>query len=137
MLFYVMKAYNLCSGFPLFNTDDGDNVQEDDLAAIFNFNPSKLAKIKNTYARNLVSQLLNTDPKRRARMKQVLAHPFITGTQAPRMVGEEPEFDVFISYRVESDAAHAELLYNLLTKNGVKVWWDKMCLERGVSWEAG
>ena len=45
------------------------------------------------------------------------------------------EFDVFISYRVSSDANHAEILYNLLTSIGLTVWWDKKCLEPGVPWE--
>ena len=47
------------------------------------------------------------------------------------MVGETAEYDVFISYRVDSDAHHAEFLYDMMTQAGIKVWWDKKCLERG------
>jgi hypothetical protein len=36
------------------------------------------------------------------------------------MLGEDAEFDVFISYRVASDAGHVECLYNLLTNAGFK-----------------
>ena len=43
-------------------------------------------------------------------------------------------YDVFISYRVASDAHHAEQVFELLTKRGVKVWWDKKCLKDGVNW---
>eukprot|EP01041_Mallomonas_annulata_P009780 gene9780-biopygen4677 len=53
------------------------------------------------------------------------------------MVGEEPEYDVFISYRVASDSHHAQNLYNRLTDRGLKVWWDKVCLQPGVPWEEG
>ena len=53
------------------------------------------------------------------------------------MVGEQAKFDVFISYRVDSEAAFAEKLYNALTAQGFKVWWDKVCLEAGVNWEDG
>jgi hypothetical protein len=34
-------------------------------------------------------------------------------------------FDIFLSYRVKADVAHAEYLYKLLTARGLKVWWDK------------
>ena len=54
-----------------------------------------------------------------------------------RLVGESAAYDVFISYRVNSDAHHAEMLYNLLTGSGLKVWWDKICLEPGVEWKEG
>jgi hypothetical protein len=53
------------------------------------------------------------------------------------MVGEAPEFDIFLSYRVRSDSDHVEKLYNALTAKGFKVWWDKMCLKPGVPWEEG
>ena len=45
-------------------------------------------------------------------------------------------------HRVASDGAdtplkHVEKLYNLLTAQGFKVYWDKFCLEPGVDWEQG
>jgi len=43
-------------------------------------------------------------------------------------------YDVFISYRVGSDTHHAQQVYDLLTKCGVKVWWDRKCLKDGVNW---
>ena len=33
-------------------------------------------------------------------MNQVMNHPFLTGKAPSRMIGEEPEFDVFLSYRL-------------------------------------
>ena len=54
-----------------------------------------------------------------------------------RLLGETPKYDVFLSYRVASDAQHVEKLYNLLTAQGFKVYWDKLCLEPGVDWEQG
>ena len=52
-------------------------------------------------------------------------------------IGEDPEYEFFISYRVSSDFKHAEDLYDRLTNKGHKVWWDKKCLEPGVNWEEG
>jgi hypothetical protein len=45
----------------------------------------------------------------------------LTGKTAPRLPGEEAQYDVFISYRVASDAVHAELLYNILSSAGFNV----------------
>ena len=92
-------------------------------------------EISNLEARNLVSQMLTKDPMKRPRMSQVLAHPFLTGRKAPRMLGESTEFDVFISYSVQSDLEHAELIYDKLTEAGLRVWWDKKSLAPGVPWQ--
>mmetsp|Transcript_19109 Transcript_19109/g.26274 ORF Transcript_19109/g.26274 Transcript_19109/m.26274 type:complete len:256 (-) Transcript_19109:114-881(-) len=53
------------------------------------------------------------------------------------MLGEVAEFDVFLSYRVQSDVKHAEILYDKLTSAGLKVWWDKKSLMPGVPWKQG
>jgi hypothetical protein len=53
------------------------------------------------------------------------------------MIGDTAEFDVFLSYRVNSDLETAALLYETLTRKGLKVWWDKTCLLPGVPWEVG
>ena len=42
---------------------------------------------------------------------------------------------VFLSYRVSSDAAIVERLYNQLSALGVEVWRDAECLEPGLKWE--
>jgi len=70
-------------------------------------------------------------------MAHVLSHPFFTGHNVGRLPGEVAEFDVFLSYRVDSDSAHVNQLYDALVAKGVRVWWDKKCLKPGVSWEAG
>ncbi len=36
-----------------------------------------------------------------------------------------------------SDSAHVESMYNLLTAKGLRVWWDKICLQAGKPWEDG
>ena len=36
------------------------------------------------------------------------------------------KFDVFISYRVRTDAQLAERLHDKLRLQGVSVWWDKV-----------
>ena len=70
-------------------------------------------------------------------MSQVMAHPFVSGQKAARLVGEDAEFDVFLSYRVASDSENVERVYDALTAAGLKVWWDKKCLKPGESWEEG
>ena len=66
--------------------------------------------------------MLTKEPSKRPSMAQILAHPYLTGQKVARLVGQEPEFDVFISYRVASDAHHAELLFNMLSARNIKVW---------------
>lgn len=103
----------------------------------------KKQKLQGVYARdpvgaNLLSRLLSKDPKLRPDPSRVLSHPFLTGGNRPvRMVGEDTQFDVFISYRVKSDKDAAEAIYDVLTEAGLKVWWDAKCLEKGKLWEAG
>ncbi len=94
----------------------------------------KLEKIEDPLARNMVSQLLSWDPTSRPSMAQIMMHPFITGHAVARMIGETAQFDVFLSYRVASDSPHASLLYDLLTAEGLNVWWDKKCLLAGEDW---
>jgi serine/threonine protein kinase len=98
---------------------------------------SKLNEITDDKARNLITQMLSRDPSRRPSLSRVTAHPFFTGKVPTRMAGQTPGYDVFLSYRVASDSRHVEYLYNLLKAKGLKVWWDKVCLEDGVPWEQG
>lgn len=81
--------------------------------------------------------LLCRDPLKRPDCARVLEHPFLTQKDAIRLPGEKTEYDVFISYRVDSDQDHAEFLYRELSGLGLKVWWDKECLAVGVNWEVG
>ena len=97
----------------------------------------KLADVPDKLARNLLSQMLHKDPLQRPSLARVLAHSFLSGKKVARLVGEKPKYDVFLSYRVASDSQHVEKLYNLLTAQGFKVYWDKLCLEPGVDWEQG
>lgn len=138
---YGVVLYELFTGKKLLFADCDDNIDEIDLLDVYNFTSSfkkrKLQSVPDPLARNLVSQLLMKDPTRRPTMEQVLAHSFISGRAAPRMLGEEPEFDVFISYRVRSDAEHAKLVYDKLTDAGFKVWLDQISLLKGDSWVEG
>eukprot|EP00597_Dinobryon_sp_UTEXLB2267_P002894 CAMPEP_0170058004 /NCGR_PEP_ID=MMETSP0019_2-20121128/787_1 /TAXON_ID=98059 /ORGANISM="Dinobryon sp., Strain UTEXLB2267" /LENGTH=1211 /DNA_ID=CAMNT_0010262831 /DNA_START=1869 /DNA_END=5504 /DNA_ORIENTATION=- len=133
--------YELCAGIKLFLQDDEDNIDPESMQDLYNFTDDfkqkKLAKIADPQARNLVSQLLSRDPRKRPNFHQVLAHPFLSGKKASRMIGDTAEFDVFLSYRVNSDLETAAFLYETLTQKGLKVWWDKTCLLPGVPWEVG
>ena len=116
-----MLAYTLCSGFPLLVADGAtDSLDQDGLMQLLDwsndFLQRKLSSIKDIHARNFISQLLMKDPQKRPPMNKVLQHPFITGGR------EEPEYDVYVSYREESDGEHAQLIYDRLTSMGVKVY---------------
>eukprot|EP01035_Chromulina_nebulosa_P023487 gene23487-30448_t len=68
-------------------------------------------------------------------MNQVMNHVFISGKQYPRILGEKAEFDIFISYRRESDFSLAKVCYEYLTAKGYRIWWDHTCVKAGESWE--
>ena len=136
--------YQLCHPdvLPLFpSASRDDNLGQLDLKLLFHWtNETKVAKlsqIENIKARSLLSMILFKDVSKRASLVRVLAHPFLSGKVVSRLAGEEPAFDVFISYRVDSDIEHVRILYESLTKDGWKVWWDKVCLKPGENWERG
>jgi len=136
---FGVVLFELCSGIPLFLANSEDNIFYESMLDLYAFTDKykkkRMAEIQNMEARNLVSQMLTKDPLKRPRMAQVLDHPFLSGKKAARMLGEVAEFDVFVSYRVQSDVKHAEILYDKLTEAGLKVWWDKKCLLPGVPWQ--
>ena len=133
--------YILFTGRTLFHTDNNNNIGQSDLKKLFEFSDEfkndALQSITNDQARNLVSLLLMKEPRKRITLKRALHHPFITKKTVARLPGEAPEFDVFLSYRVSSDFATAQNLYNKLTDAGIKVWWDNKCLRDGEDWENG
>ena len=126
--------YQIACNVPLFLCDGEGNMGDSDLRVLAEWTDQvksdKLGKIKNPLARNLLSIMLQRDPKRRPTIETVLKHPFLSfhRSRPTLVVGGETisrEFDVFISYRVASDLPHVELLHKLLQKAGLKVWWDK------------
>ena len=133
----------------LFEAGQDDNLggvrkgqgDRNNLFALAEWSPElkayKLADVPDQSARNLLSQMLHKDPLQRPSLARVLAHSFLSGKKVARLVGEKPKYDVFLSYRVASDTPHVEKLYNLLTVQGFKVYWDKFCLLPGVDWEQG
>jgi serine/threonine protein kinase len=133
--------YHLFSGAPFFLANSDDNLDDTELAVLYEFSDefkkSKLSRITDLMARNLVSQLLSKQPQQRPTIDSVLSHPFLSGGRATRLVGENPEFDVFLSYRVSTDSDHVKKVYESLTRMGLKVWYDRKCLMPGVSWEQG
>ena len=145
--------YQMCTPDvkPLMQGGQDDNLVGvrkgvDNLFALAEWTPElkadKLVDVPDKMARNLLSQMLHKDPLQRPSLARVLAHSFLSGKKVVRMVGDKPTYDVFLSYRVASDGAdtplkHVEKLYNLLTAQGFKVYWDKFCLEPGVDWEQG
>jgi serine/threonine protein kinase len=126
-----MTLYRLCSdnNMPFFLANRDDNIDNRSLIDLYDFTDEfkkeKLSKIPDSKARNLVAQMLTKDPEKRLALDKALSHPFMTGAQVTRMLNEDAEFDVFISYRVESDLEHADMLYNRLKDSGLKVWIDR------------
>ena len=141
--------YQLCNKdvLPLFQGNQDDNLRvedtgtDNDLWSLYEWSMDlktrKLSVIDDPIARNLLSQMLHKDPHLRPTIARILAHPFLSSKSVARMIGDEAEFDVFLSYRVDSDKQHVEKLYHLLTAKGLKVWWDKLCLLPGVDWKEG
>jgi serine/threonine protein kinase len=140
--------YQLCTPDvrPLFQggQDDGlstDVEDEDNIYVLAQWTDAtkakKLAKVSDPLARNLLSQILTKDPKQRPTIARILAHPFLSFKKVARMVGESARYDVFLSYRVNSDREHAERLYNMLTEKGLSVWWDQKCQKPGTDWKEG
>ena len=123
----------LCTGITQLLGDVNDDLMyEEDLVKLWEWKErtkrSKLMRVKNHLARNLLSLLLMKNPGSRLDASHVLSHPFLTGVTGTRLAGTEPKWDVFLSYRVDSDSDHVEELYNVLIVKGLKVWWDRKCL---------
>jgi len=134
--------YLLSSGSTLFQATVHDHLSNvSDYEVLHDWTEDvktkKLALIENKLARNLVSMLLNKDPTKRPSASRALQHPFFTGKTVTRLIGERATWDVFISYRADTDVEIVESIYNNLTASGLKVWWDKKCLLPGQSWEVG
>ena len=134
--------YLLCTEVTLFLSTVNDNLSHEKyFSLVYNWTEDtkqeKLSIVTDHLARNLLSLLLNKDPKARPDADHVLSHPFLTGGVFTRLPGEEPKWDVFLSYRVDSDLRHATELYEALTERGLHVWWDRKCLRPGQNWEEG
>ena len=125
----------------MFLANDEGNLDRKHLQHLYDwtdaYKSERLEKVSDPHARNLVSRLLMKDPSKRPDASHALAHPFFSGKRAARMIGEEAEYDVFLSYRVNSDFNHCELIHGMLKEKGLRVWWDKKCLQPGVDWEEG
>ena len=127
--------YQLCNpGLkPLFHAGQDDNLTadydedglEEGLLALADWSDElkarKLSKVSDPTACNLISQMLQKDPPARPSLSRVLAHPLLSGKAVVRMVGQQPAFDVFISYRVASDKDVVAKLYDVLIGLGLKV----------------
>jgi ankyrin repeat protein/serine/threonine protein kinase len=133
--------FHMGSGEPLFLCNDSDNVDSRTLRTIHDwkdsFKTERLSRVDNPQARNLISRLLSKNPSARPNVSAILDHPFLSGKLATRLIGEYAEYDVFLSYRVSTDRAIVEQLYDLLTAVGLNVWLDNKCLKPGVPWEQG
>ena len=134
--------FQMVTGQTLLHADASDNAADGTQLALVqtwddNSKSDKLTKVTDRCAKNLLSLLLHREPTRRPRMCHVLSHPYLTRRTPCRMVGDDADYDVFISYRVASDAHIAEKVYDCLTAMGIKVWWDRKCLNPGESWEEG
>jgi len=129
-------VYLLCTGSTLFQASVNDNLSKETDYRVLHLwteetKSKKLSLIENKTARNFVSILLNKDPEKRPSAQRLLHHPYFTGKTVTRLVGDDAKWDVFISYRSDSDEEIARLLHKILTECGLRVWWDKVCLLPG------
>lgn len=135
--------FHLCSGETLFQANDEDDISsQKNLVDLLEWSHAtkqeRLAKISHPLAKNLVSQLLVLDSRKRlASIGHLLAHPFFSGHIVGRLLGDPAAFDCFISYRVDTEEKLVDKLELLLRARGIKVWRDKTNLQNGVSWEIG
>lgn len=133
--------YLLCTGVTLFQASVEDNIPTADMLDVYNWTDAnkeaKLSVVTDKYARNLLSLLLNADPNRRIGPDRVISHPFLSGKHPERLMGEEAKFDVFLSYRVDSDKAVVRRLCESLKAQELRVWLDQDCLQPGQPWEDG
>jgi hypothetical protein len=122
-------------------TDADDAVGDAELRAVAAWDDraraAALARVGDARARNLLAQLLHPRPEARPALARVLVHPFFTGREAARLVGEPAQWDVFLSYRVASDQRLAGELHAALEARGLRVFWDKVCLVDGKPWREG
>jgi hypothetical protein len=141
--------YQMCTGDvrPLFQGGQDDNltdlvIDHDNNLWILAAWPEEVKQRKLSYvidsnARHLLSLILQKDPTRRPSLARILDHPFMSLKQPVRMIGDDPTYDLFLSYRVATELKHAEALYDRLTQAGFRVWWDKKCLKPGQNWKEG
>ena len=86
---------------------------------------------------SLLSQLLQREPSKRPALARMLTHPYLSGRPAAgRLPGEDPRWDVFVSYRVASDSETCTLLVAALQERGLRVWSDTRLAQDSVgdSW---
>jgi ankyrin repeat protein/serine/threonine protein kinase len=134
--------FHALTGQTLLHSDTSDNAASDAqlrLCARWKDadKEAKLSLVPDPNARHLLSMLLYKDPARRPSADRLAEHPFLSGRDAIRLAGQEAEYDVFLSYRVHSDLVHAEALYHAFASAGLRVWWDRRCLETGKAWRDG
>ena len=107
--------YFLCTGETLLVCNVDDQLGTDQMILLSKWPTSvkahKLSKVKDDLARNLISQLLSKDPRRRPSAGQALLHPFFSFSSSTahgppcyfRFQGMPPSFDVCICFRKITD----------------------------------
>jgi serine/threonine protein kinase len=123
-----MVLFELFTGFPFFLADVDENLDQEDMRDLLNFEDGykfdKLKAIKQPLARNFLSEILVRDPAKRPTMDTILMHPFMTG-EFKRKVGAELH-DVVIAYRSGDDISIAERVAEELRAKGLTVWYKDM-----------
>jgi len=131
--------FYLCTGCELFHSDQRGELEQDNLQALANWDEKtkrdRLKCVSNRFARNLLENLLLKNASSRLTAESALRHPFLVGETPARMVDEDAQFDVYLSYRARSDYLNAQRLYNMLTSRGVRVWWDGKSLPADKEWK--
>ena len=147
---YGAMLFHMCTGEPLLPVNrDTDLVDGAAMRQALGWSDEQLRRkvgnasmpgdaLQARLVKDLLKLVLRPDPAQRVSLQSVLEHPFFTGQVPSRLSAEASvQWDVFISYRVDSDAALAVQMHDKLTARGLRVYLDTKCLVPGVDWEVG
>lgn len=126
--------YHLATDNTLFHASDKDMiVSSNDRVALRDWDDSfkaqKLTQVGNGAARRLLYKMLEKDPLKRIAATDILNDLFVKSGYNDTIQA----FNIFLSYRVSSDAEHVEKIYEKLSALSMKCWWDRKCLRAGES----
>ena len=137
----------LCTGEPLLSVNrDDDLVDGTAMRQAANWSDVELQRKINDapidgesrLVRDLLKIVLRASASDRASIQNIIHHPFFTGVIPARLSSEAGiEYDVFISYRFDSDKESALLLHRLLQERKLRVYLDSKSLVSGLDWEVG
>ena len=124
--------YELCTGQHLFSQDiSNDNlVSKNDQVILCAWHTISDSYLEGVFpmqdtqdAKDLIRWCLKGQPSERPAIKEILAHPFCTGS-APTVSLRPMKYHVFVSHSQAESSGEVGTLYNALAQKGIHVWRD-------------